>query len=75
MIYAQNGRIYDPANGRDRTQEFISSEDNDFVETKSDDWFDQDYEENPTKMIKMKGPSATIDPTSGKVGEFAQTKS
>jgi hypothetical protein len=70
MIHSQTGHIYDPANGRDRTNEL--TEENDYVETKSDDWFDSDFEENPNKNIKMEGSYAKINVSSVKVGEFAK---
>jgi hypothetical protein len=73
MIHSFTGHIYDPQNGRDRTNEL--TEENDYVETESNDWFDQDFEENPNKLMKMDGSAAKIDPLSGRVGEFAQAKS
>ena len=66
MIHAQNGKIYDPTNGRDVTREL--TEENDYVAIDSEDRYDDEYEINPERAIQMKGLSEKINPATGQVG-------
>ena len=67
MIHAQDGRIFDPASGRDVTRE--QTEENDYVAIDAEDRFDDEFEINPDRLIKMKGLSEPINPATGAVGE------
>lgn len=74
MIHAQNGKIYDPTNGRDVTREM--TEENDYVAIDAEDRYDDEYEINPERAIKMKGLSQSINPETGAVsGSLVQKKS
>lgn len=73
MIHAQDGKIFDPASGRDVTREM--TEENDYAQIDTEDHFDDEFEINPEKPIKMKGLSEPINPATGAVGNLAQKKS
>lgn len=74
MIHAQNGKIFDPTNGRDVTREM--TEENDYVAIDSEDRYDDEYEINPERAIQMKGLSQKINPATGAVGDsLVQKKS
>lgn len=66
MIHAQNGKIYDPSSGRDVTREM--TEESDYVAIDAEDRYDDEYEINPERAIKMKGLSERINPATGAVG-------
>merc|ERR1711937_21981 len=74
MVHAQDGRIFDPTSGRDVTREY--TEENDYVAIDAEDRYDDEYEINPEKNIKMKGLSDPINPASGAVeNSLVQKKS
>ena len=73
MIHAQDGKIFDPASGRDVTRQMTEEED--YAQIDSQDRFDDEFEINPEKPIKMKGLSDAINPATGAVGNLVQKKS
>ena len=66
MVHAQDGKIFDPTSGRDVTREY--TEENDYVGLDAEDRYDDEYEINPDRQIKMKGLTDTINPATGTVG-------